>query len=70
MGNKESVMAQAEIDIQDPAPAQDEGRRRGRALLPAGNLQIFKILRQQPGKVEPGGEPARLGFGNRNILRR
>jgi len=70
MGNKESVMAQADIDIQESAPGEDAGRRCGRAFLLTGNLQIFEILSKQTGKMESSCDPDSLGFGRRNILER
>jgi len=52
MGNKKTVMAQADVDIQRVAFTEDAGRRLEMAVIPTGNLQIFKIFRKQAGKMD------------------
>ena len=52
MGNKKTVMAQADVDIQRVALTEGAGRRLEMAVIPTGNLQIFKIFGKQAGKMD------------------
>ncbi|OPY89993.1 MAG: hypothetical protein A4E72_00882 [Syntrophus sp. PtaU1.Bin208] len=69
-GDKTSVMAQADIDIQALAPTKDPGRCCGRSPLLPGDLQILEVLGKQPGKVEPCCKPDSFGLGRRDVLKR
>jgi len=52
MGNEESIMAQADINIQKPALTEYLGWRLGMSVMLTGNFQIVKILGKEPGEME------------------
>jgi len=63
MGDKEPVMAQADIHLQRQTLKGDPGRRRLKIALLPGDCQLARIGRKQPGQVKPGSQADRLGFG-------
>ncbi len=63
MGDKEPVMAQADIHPQRSALKRDPGRGRLTIALLPGDCQLARIGRKQPGQVKSGSQTDRLGFG-------
>lgn len=62
MGDKEPVMAQADIHPQRPTLKGDPGRPRLTSALLPGDRQLARIGRKQPGQVKSGSQANRLGF--------
>jgi len=53
MSYKQSVMAQADVDIQRTTLTDDAGRRLGMSVIPANDLQVFKFFFKKTGEMEP-----------------
>ncbi|OPY13531.1 MAG: hypothetical protein A4E66_00731 [Syntrophus sp. PtaB.Bin001] len=68
MSDKDSVVAQTDINIQGAAPRKYAGGHQGCAVLPAGNLQIFKLFGKQPGEMKSRSKPHSFRFLRRRLL--